>query len=111
MKPLCNQTFSLKCILSLNTNISDHYPVIITVQCKHKERFEHQSTVMATKLNCQKLDKDKYKTLVKESIQTKWSSEVLDRKSLDSKSLGTLTVELCDALVQAASKCVKPKKG
>ena len=65
---------------------------------------------MPTKLNWQKLDKDKYKTLVTESIQTKWSSEDRHRKSLDSKSLGTLTDKLCDALVQAASKCVKPKK-
>ncbi|WAR14005.1 POLR-like protein [Mya arenaria] len=84
LKPIANNNYSIKIVLSdIPENLSDHYPISMSLKCSFKKQCTKQvTTLYKRRINWEKIDKETYQNLINEKIQHLRVTETADISSI-----------------------------
>ncbi|WAR06081.1 POLR-like protein [Mya arenaria] len=84
LKPTANNNYSIKIVLSdIPENLSDHYPISMSLKCSFKKQCTKQvTTLYKRRINWEKIDKETYQNLINEKIQHLRVTETADISSI-----------------------------
>ena len=97
-------------LANLNPNTSDHYPLLVSMNCNLVTVKPKQTLAKPSRVNWQKIDKLAYASKVSEGLKKIQQKSKLETECEDNGQIDLLIAETVTVLNTAAESCSKRKK-